>query len=50
MHSTLLLIMSRIGEVIEGMDVIKAVEKVGSSSGKPSVEVVVTKSGTVEEA
>merc|ERR1711964_537984 len=36
------------GEVIEGMDVVSKVEAVGSSSGKPSKKVVVTKAGTLE--
>ena len=33
------------GEVIEGMDVVKAIEKIGSGSGKPSSEVKVRDSG-----
>ena len=33
------------GEVIEGMDVVKAVEKVGSGSGQPSSEVRIKESG-----
>lgn len=38
------------GEVVEGMDVVKAVEKVGSSSGRPSAEVLITDCGVVEPA
>ena len=33
------------GMVLEGMDVVKAIEKVGSSSGKPKVPVVVKNCG-----
>ena len=33
------------GKVIEGMDVVKAVEEVGSQSGKTSAEVTVADSG-----
>ena len=33
------------GKVVEGMDVVKAIEKVGSSSGRTSAAVVVQKSG-----
>jgi peptidylprolyl isomerase len=35
------------GEVIEGMDVVKAVEKLGTSSGKPKAVVKIDKCGTV---
>ncbi|KAK1224879.1 cyclophilin peptidyl-prolyl cis-trans isomerase Cyp2 [Marasmius sp. AFHP31] len=35
------------GEVVEGLDVVKAVEAVGSSSGKTSKAVKITKSGVV---
>jgi len=40
------------GRVIEGMDVVSAVEKIGSSSGKPSKTVTIADSGElpVEEA
>ncbi|KAJ1447530.1 cyclophilin-like domain-containing protein [Pelagophyceae sp. CCMP2097] len=33
------------GVVLEGMDVVKAVEKVGTGNGKPKVEVLIAKSG-----
>lgn len=33
------------GEVVEGMDVVKAVEKVGSQSGRTSAEVLITDCG-----
>ncbi|XP_010531511.1 PREDICTED: peptidyl-prolyl cis-trans isomerase CYP18-3 [Tarenaya hassleriana] len=33
------------GQVVEGMDVVKAMEKVGSSSGKPSKPVVIADCG-----
>lgn len=33
------------GEVVEGMDVVKAVEKVGSQSGKTAAEVLITECG-----
>lgn len=33
------------GRVIEGMDVVKAIEAIGSQSGKPSKEVVITECG-----
>merc|ERR1719355_592425 len=36
------------GKVIEGMDVVSAVEAVGSSSGKPSKTVTVVDSGVLE--
>ena len=36
------------GKVIEGMDVVKAVEAVGSDSGTPSKEVIVVDSGELE--
>jgi peptidylprolyl isomerase len=35
------------GEVVEGLDVVKAVEKLGSSSGKTAKKVTISKSGTV---
>ncbi len=38
------------GEVVEGLDVVKAVEKVGSGSGRPSSEVLITDCGVVEAA
>ncbi len=38
------------GEVVEGMDVVKAIEKLGSGSGRPSSEVLVADSGVVEAA
>ena len=37
------------GKVIEGMDVVKAVEAVGSRSGKPSKEARIVKSGELAE-
>jgi cyclophilin family peptidyl-prolyl cis-trans isomerase len=36
------------GRVLEGMDVVKAVEQVGSQSGKTSKEVVIADSGEME--
>ena len=33
------------GQVTEGMDVVKAIEAVGSGSGKPNKDVVITNSG-----
>lgn len=33
------------GTVLEGMSVVEAVEKIGSSSGKPSVAVTIADSG-----
>ncbi|MFE2514035.1 peptidylprolyl isomerase [Streptomyces mirabilis] len=35
------------GEVVEGMDVVKAVEKLGSRSGTTSKKIVISDSGTV---
>ncbi|KAF8596603.1 cyclophilin [Ceratobasidium sp. AG-I] len=35
------------GEVVEGMDVVDAIEKKGSASGSPSVKVVIAASGLV---
>ena len=36
------------GEVVEGMDVVKAVEAVGSASGAPTQTVTIVESGVVE--
>jgi cyclophilin family peptidyl-prolyl cis-trans isomerase len=36
------------GKVIEGMDIVKAVEAVGSQSGKTSKKVVIADSGELE--
>lgn len=38
------------GEVVEGMDVVKTIEKTGSSSGRTSAEVLVADCGVVEAA
>eukprot|EP00929_Paragymnodinium_shiwhaense_P120931 TRINITY_DN929_c2_g3_i2.p1 TRINITY_DN929_c2_g3~~TRINITY_DN929_c2_g3_i2.p1 ORF type:complete len:203 (-),score=71.49 TRINITY_DN929_c2_g3_i2:147-755(-) len=38
------------GKVVEGMDIVQAVEAVGSSSGKPSKKVTVVDSGLLEGA
>ena len=35
------------GEVTEGMDIVKAIEKEGSGSGKPKSTITIAKSGTV---
>lgn len=35
------------GEVVEGLDIVKKVEALGSSSGKPKATVTIAKSGTV---
>lgn len=35
------------GEVTEGMDLVRKIESLGSSSGKPKAEVKIAKSGTV---
>ncbi|KAG2140686.1 putative cyclophilin [Suillus clintonianus] len=35
------------GEVIEGMELVKAIEKLGSESGKPKAEVKISASGTL---
>ncbi len=37
------------GKVIEGMDIVKAIEGKGSSSGKPSVKVTIADSGELTE-
>ena len=36
------------GEVVEGMDVVKTIEKLGTGSGRPSAEVLISESGVVE--
>lgn len=36
------------GEVVEGMDVVKAIEALGSRSGKPAKTITIAKSGVVE--
>jgi len=38
------------GEVIEGMEVVKAIEDQGSLSGKPKAAVIITASGEVDSA
>ena len=38
------------GNVVEGMDVVKAIEKAGSASGKTSAKVVITDCGEVQYA
>jgi cyclophilin family peptidyl-prolyl cis-trans isomerase len=38
------------GEVVEGMDVVKAIEKIGSPSGRPIAEVLVSDCGEVPAA
>ncbi|TEB20398.1 cyclophilin [Coprinellus micaceus] len=38
------------GEVVEGLDIVKAVEAVGTDSGRPTKKVVITSSGVVEES
>ncbi|KAE8268636.1 hypothetical protein A4X09_0g3701 [Tilletia walkeri] len=35
------------GEVVEGMDIVQAIEKEGTSSGKPKSQITIAKSGTV---
>lgn len=35
------------GEVVEGMDVVKSVEAVGTSSGAPKVPVKISKCGVI---
>jgi cyclophilin family peptidyl-prolyl cis-trans isomerase len=37
------------GRVVDGMDVLKAIEAVGSQSGTPSQKVVITESGVLPE-
>lgn len=37
------------GKVVEGFDVVKAIEGVGSQSGKPSKAVRIVKSGELKE-
>ncbi|PPQ78773.1 hypothetical protein CVT25_010646 [Psilocybe cyanescens] len=36
------------GKVVEGMDVVKTIEKAGTESGRPTQTVTITSSGTVE--
>lgn len=38
------------GEVIEGMEVVKAIEDQGSLNGKPKAAVIITASGEVDSA
>jgi peptidylprolyl isomerase len=35
------------GEVVEGLDVVKAIEKLGTSSGKPRATIKIDNCGTV---
>ena len=37
------------GKVLEGMDVVKAIEAVGTGSGKPTKKVRIAKSGEISE-
>jgi cyclophilin family peptidyl-prolyl cis-trans isomerase len=37
------------GEVIEGIEIVKKVEAVGSSSGRPSKEVTIVESGELKD-
>jgi len=36
------------GKVVEGLDIVKEIEKAGSDSGRPSKQVTITSSGIVE--
>jgi len=36
-----------VGEVIEGMEIVRTVEGKGSASGSPSAKIVIANSGTV---
>ncbi|MDP2436459.1 MAG: peptidylprolyl isomerase, partial [archaeon] len=36
------------GEVVDGMDVVKAIEAVGSGNGTPSQTVTIVKSGEID--
>lgn len=36
------------GEVVEGMDVVKAIESQGSESGRPKAKVTIAASGTLD--
>lgn len=36
------------GKVVEGMDVVKEIEKTGTDSGRPTKTVTITSSGIVE--
>lgn len=38
------------GRVVSGLDILKAIEAVGSPSGTPSAKVVITESGELPEA
>jgi hypothetical protein len=38
------------GKVIEGMEIVRAIERCGSSSGKPSAPIKITKAGEVAPA
>ncbi|WP_448653177.1 peptidylprolyl isomerase [Pseudomonas fluorescens] len=35
------------GEVVEGMDVVRAIEQKGTQSGKPTAEIVISRSGEI---
>lgn len=49
MHGTMFIrrLTRLVGEVVEGLDVVKAVEKFGSASGKPGAKITIVSSGTV---
>jgi len=36
------------GKVIEGMEIVKEIEKVGTESGRPKNKVTITSSGTIQ--
>jgi len=37
------------GKVVEGKDVVKAIESHGSMNGKPDTTIIITSSGVVDE-
>jgi len=39
--------MKSLGEVVDGLDIVKKIEGFGSQSGTPKAKVVISKSGTL---
>ena len=46
-RSHLIILLLSIGEVVEGLDIVKKVEGLGTASGKPKATITISNSGTV---
>jgi hypothetical protein len=45
--TSLVLFIGYVGEVIEGMELVRTIEALGSDSGAPKQKIVIAKSGTL---